>query len=215
MRGDVLIIQEWHIKAGRKAAELVIPQIAQSAGKFAITIAGESGSGKSEIAEVIAEALGELNIKSIILQQDDYFIYPPHSNARKREEDIGWVGMGEVKLDLIDRNIADIKAGKNEISKPLVLFEEDRITEETIIIDGTVKVVIAEGTFTTTLKNADQHIFIDRTYLETKKARLERAREEQDEFLENVLKIEHEIISAHKTMAHIIVTSDYDVVKNV
>ncbi|MFO8101489.1 MAG: zeta toxin family protein [Dehalococcoidia bacterium] len=215
MRGDVLVIQPWHTSAGRKAAELITSEISSKEGRFAVTVAGESGSGKSEIAEVISEALAEQGLKCIILQQDDYFVYPPKTNENVRRRDPGWVGIGEVKLDLLDQNIADIKAGETEIRKPLVIFEEDRVTEETISIDEAVKVVIAEGTFTTTLKNADLHIFIDLDYTETKKARLERAREEQDDFLENVLQIEHEIISAHKPMAHIIVTGDYEVVKNV
>ena len=50
MRGDVLVIQEWHRKAGLKAAQLIIPQIEQGTGKYTITVAGESGSGKSELA---------------------------------------------------------------------------------------------------------------------------------------------------------------------
>ncbi len=214
MRGDVLIIQEWHLSAGRKAAEMIIPGIRAKEGKFAVTVAGESGSGKSEIAEVISMALAEQDIRSIILQQDDYFVYPPKTNENVRRRDPGWVGMGEVKLDLLDRNIADIKAGMSEIPKPLVIFEEDRITEETISIDASLKVIIAEGTFTTTLKNADKHVFIDLTYVDTRKARLQRAREEQDDFLENVLRIEHDIISAQKSLAHILINSNYEVVAN-
>ncbi len=214
MRGDVLILQKLSTSAGRKVAELIIPQIARTEGRFAITVAGESGSGKSEISKVISRTLAEHDIKSIILQQDDYFIYPPGTNEKVRRKDLGWVGMGEVRLDLLDQNIADIKAGKSEIQKPLIVFDEDRITRETVQVDATVKLIIAEGTFTTTLKNSDWHIFIDRTYIETRTARILRAREEQDEFLENVLRIEHEIISAHKSMAHIIITSNYEVVEN-
>ncbi len=213
MRGDKLVIQEWHITAGRKAAEMILPQVNASADKFTITVAGESGSGKSEIAEVIAEALGEQDIKSVILQQDDYFILPPHSNAKKREGDISWVGMGEVKLDLLDQNLADFKAGKSEITKPLVIFDEDRAEKETIPVSDD-RVAIAEGTYTTSLANVDCHVFIDRTYHETKKARLLRARDKQDDYLEKILEIEHKIISSHKPKAHIIVTNDYGVEKN-
>ena len=213
MRGDVLIIQEWHRKAGLKAAQLIIPQIEQSAGKFTITVAGESGSGKSEIAEVIAEALAEKNIKTVILQQDDYFIHPPKTNENTRRKDIDWVGANEVHLDIMDQNLKDFKEGKAQITKPLVIFEEDRIIEETINIEE-FKAAIAEGTFTTTLNQVDCRVFIDQTYHETKKARLLRAREEQDDFLETVLKIEHKVISSHKRIADLIVTGDYDVVKN-
>ena len=213
MRGDVLIIQEWHRKAGRKAAELIIPQIAESASKFTITVAGESGSRKSEIAEVVTEVLAEQDVKSVILQQDDYFILPPKSNENKRRGDMDWVGANEVHLDLIDQNLKDFKAGRGQITKPLVIFEEDRITEETLNIEE-FTVAIAEGTYTTSLNHVDCRIFIDQTYHETKKARLLRAREEQDDFLETVLKIEHKIISSHKRMADLIVTRDYDVEKN-
>lgn len=213
MRGDVLIIQEWHRKAGLKTAQLIIPQIEQSTGKYTITVAGESGSGKSEIAEVIAEALTEKNIKSVILQQDDYFIHPPKTNENTRRKDIDWVGANEVRLDIMDQNLKDFKEGKTQITKPLVIFEEDLVIEETINIDG-FKVAIAEGTYTTTLNQVDCRVFIDQTHHETKKARLLRAREEQDDFLETVLKIEHKVISSHKRIADFIVTGDYDVVKN-
>jgi len=213
MRGDVLIIQEWHRKAGRKAAELIIPRIEKNTGKFTITVAGESGSGKSEIAEVIAEALNEKGIKSVVLQQDDYFIHPPKTNENTRRKDIDWVGANEVHLDIMDQNLKDFKDDKSEITKPLVLFEEDRITEETMLV-GDARVAIAEGTFTTTLNHVDCRVFIDQTYHETKKARLLRAREEQDDFLETVLKIEHKVISSHKRIADFLVTGDYDVVKN-
>ncbi|MFO8009476.1 MAG: zeta toxin family protein [Dehalococcoidia bacterium] len=213
MRGDRLVIQEWHIQAGRKAADLVLPRIEASANKFTITVAGESGSGKSEVAEVLAEALAEKGIPSIILQQDDYFILPPKSNENKRREDLDWVGANEVRLDLMDQNLRDFKAGEERITKPLVIFEEDRVTEETVDVHG-AKVAIAEGTFTTTLNNADCRVFIDKTYHETKKARLLRAREAQDDFLENVLKIEHKIISSHKRLADVLITSDYEVKHN-
>ncbi|MCP4601346.1 MAG: hypothetical protein GY847_12620, partial [Proteobacteria bacterium] len=212
-RGDILVIQEWHRKAGRAAGEMILPQVLESTGKFTITVAGESGSGKSEIAEVIAEALNEKDIKSVVLQQDDYFVHPPKTNENTRRKDIDWVGANEVHLDVMDQNLKDFKEGKSEIAKPLVIFEEDRITEETMQV-GDAKVAIAEGTFTTTLNHVDCRIFIDQTYHETKKARILRAREEQDDFLETVLKIEHKVISSHKRIADLIITSDYEVVKN-
>ncbi|MCK4576944.1 uridine kinase, partial [candidate division WOR-3 bacterium] len=57
------------------------------------------------------------------------------------------------------------------------------------------------------------HIFIDKTYVDTKKSRSERGRETQDEFLERILKIEHGIISKQKMMADIIITRNYSVEK--
>ena len=213
MRGDILKIKDEHRKAAQDALDILWPEIRAHQGKYAITVAGESGSGKSEVAAVLAEKLAQKGIEAAILQQDDYFVYPPLTNTKVRQKDISWVGTSEVRLDLLDQNLADILNGKEEIEKPLAIFQEDRFTTEVLKVDG-AKAVIAEGTYTTLLQNVQCHIFIDRTYHETKAARLERAREEQDSFLEQVLKIEHDIISKHKANADIIIRSDYSVKKN-
>lgn len=74
--------------------------------------------------------------------------------------------------------------------------------------------VIVEGTYTTILRNVHQHIFIDRTYIDTRESLQRRAGEEQDEFLEKILQIEHEIIAAHKPRADIIVAKNYQAKRN-
>lgn len=213
MRGDKIIIQPHHERAGRRLAELVQPEIEAAAGRFVITIAGESGAGKSEIAEALSEALAAREVRSVIVQQDDYFIYPPRTNAATRSQDIDWVGTSEVRLDLMDENLKQIRDGAATIVKPLVDFDADSIGEETIELDG-VDVVLVEGTYTTLLRNADRRVFIDRSYVDTRAARELRAREAQDDFLERILTIEHGIISSHKRRADLIVTRDYDVIKN-
>jgi uridine kinase len=193
-------------------ADMVLTRIRGSGGKYVITVAGESGAGKSEIAQALADRLEEDGIKSAILQQDDYFIYPPRTNDQKRRDDPGHLGPEkEVRLDVMDENLSDILEGRKEIKKPLVIYQEDRITSETINVED-VRVAIAEGTYTTLLNNVNTRVFIDRIYTDTKAARLERAREEQNDFLERVLKIEHQIISRHRSRADIIVTRDFKAV---
>ncbi len=193
--------------------KILLQQIKEVPGRFIISVAGESGSGKSEIASVLFDMFAKEGIGSVILQQDDYFVYPPRTNAEMRKKDIGHVGMKEVRLDLLDGNLKDAADTKDEIEKPLVIFEEDRIDEETLDLED-VRVVIVEGTYTTILKNVTKHVFIDLTYTDTRDARKQRAREEQDEFLEKILEIEHGIISLHKRKADIIVTKDYEVNEN-
>ncbi|MFP4019403.1 MAG: uridine kinase [Bacteroidales bacterium] len=209
MEGDKLVIKEHHVKSAKMVAEIVIPEIKATEGRYAITIAGESGSGKSETAQTLKDELEKHNIKSYIFQQDDYFVYPPKTNEEKRKENINNVGTSEVKLDLLDQNLQDAISGKETIEKPLVYFEEDRITKEKINLEG-IKVVIAEGTYTTSLKNVNKKVFIDQNYFDTKKTRFERSREKQDDFLENILKIEHEIISKQKEEADLIITKNYE-----
>jgi len=209
MRGDKLVIKDHHIRAASQVAEVILPEIKQRDGRYAITIAGESGSGKSETAESLRQELEKHGINSFIFQQDDYFHYPPKSNARMREKDINWVGTSEVKLDLLDQNLKDAIEGKEKIEKPLVYFEEDKVENETVNLEG-IKVVIAEGTYTTALENAHKRVFIARNYFDTKETRAERSREKQDEFLEKILKIEHEIIIKQSEKADLIISKDYE-----
>ncbi|MBC8486053.1 MAG: hypothetical protein H8D45_08435 [Bacteroidetes bacterium] len=209
MKGDILIIDENHRKAAKQVVDMIFGKICNRENKYIITIAGESGAGKSEIAASIAEILEKENIKSFIFGQDDYFVYPPKTNARQREKDINWVGMQEVKLDLLDQNIKDVLDGNYEIIKPLVDFNADKIGKETVNLKD-YDVLIAEGTYTTTLKNVDCRVFINRNKLDTLESRKKRAREKQDEFLEKILTIEHEIISKHKALADIVITKEWD-----
>lgn len=212
MRGDILIIDDNHRKAAAEVVKIIFPEIEKSNKKFVISVAGESGAGKSEIAASIAEVLEKKGLKCFIFQQDDYFVYPPKTNAKTREKDINWVGEKEVKLDLIDEELKMIAEGQTKIEKPLVIFEEDRIDKETVDLTD-AEVIIVEGTYTTALKNIDQKVFIDRDLYDTKASRLKRNREKQDKYLEKILTIEHEIISAHKVLADVIITKDYNAIK--
>lgn len=215
MKGDSIIVEAHHRKAAEGIVQIILPKITSSDSKFAINVAGESGSGKSEVATAISDELAKNGIKSVILQQDDYFVHPPKTNDKTRREDINWVGTQEVHLDVLDQNIMDILDGVSEIEKPLVIYDEDTITRETMDVED-AKVVIADGTYTTALDNLTCRTFIDRSYLDTRAHREKRSRHksELDKFTESVLTIEHEIISSHKPKADIIITKDYGVRKN-
>ena len=209
MIGDKLVINAYHEENGRRIASACARLIEEFERPIAITVAGESGSGKSETAATTARELIASGLRVAILAQDDYFKLPPMSNAARRKEGIDWVGMGEVRLDLMDAHLAAAKRGEPSIVKPLVVFDEDRITEETLPLEG-VDAVIAEGTYTTSLKEADFRAFIDRTYIDTLDHRKRRARDEAEgEFIEKILKIEHEIISGHKPLADLNLPPSY------
>jgi uridine kinase len=151
----------------------------------------------------------------LILGQDDYFILPPKSNNTKRHEDPDWLGPHvEVKLDVLDQNLKNAIQGKSEINKPLVDYDANTIYEETICLDR-IKVVIAEGTYTSLLKNVDTRIFITRNWLDTLDHRQKRNRgnEVGDPFIEQILSTEHKIIAGHKQLADFVITNEYDVIK--
>lgn len=210
MKGDVIIVEEHHRRAAARIAASIAESIRATARTYTISVAGESGSGKSETGQALKEELEKLGFTAAVLQQDDYFVLPPKSNDAKRREDITWVGAQEVRVALLDEHLAAARAGASSITKPLVIYDEDRITEEELSLEG-VAVLIAEGTYTTLLDNVDTRIFIHRNRLETLESRKKRAREEIEPFLEEVLEIEHDIISKHRTRADIVITRDYEV----
>ncbi len=210
MHGDKILVQEKHRKTAADLAQILFPLLRKIDGRYAISIGGESGSGKSELAVTLADSLGKDEIGTTIIQQDDYFVYPPKTNDNRRRQDISRVGLAEVRLDLLDDHVRSILNGARTIEKPLVVYQDDRIAQETLPLDG-VDVVIVEGTYTTLLKNVHSRVFINSTYEQTSGARLKRDREPTDSFLKRVLRIEHKIISNHRHCAGIIVTDSFEI----
>lgn len=209
MIGDKIHIEPHHTNAAREIYEAVRDRIGDR--RVAFTVAGQSGAGKSEIASELARFLDGDGHKTVVFQQDDYFVYPPKTNHNERLKDIGWVGTQEVNLKLLDEHVAAFKSGRQPLlEKPLVIFDEDRITTEKTDLSP-FDVLIAEGTYTSLLKNADYHVFIDRDYYDTREHRLARGRDKIDEFSDEVLKIEDRIITKHKQYADFIVRKDYTV----
>ncbi|MDJ0767337.1 MAG: hypothetical protein QNJ12_01040 [Ilumatobacter sp.] len=214
MKGDIIVLEEHH----KRAAHLIVPNIVDAirakAGRYTITVAGESGSGKSETGKAIADELAAHDIAAVLLGQDDYFVLPPKSNDAKRREDDSWLGPHvEVHLDVLERNLIDAIDGADEIEKPLIDYDANSVEAETIDLRG-IDVVVAEGTYTSLLKHVDTKVFIARNRLDTLEHRQKRNRGDEvgDPFIENVLKIEHKIIAGHRQLADFVITRDYDVI---
>ena len=73
MKGDIVILEPHHILAAELIVSKIVPDIKKATRRFIIAIAGESGSGKSEMAAAIAAELSKFNIKpSTIICQGDY-----------------------------------------------------------------------------------------------------------------------------------------------
>lgn len=205
MIGDKLVITEYHRSGALKVMDALKGRWQFTDQPIAVTIAGESGSGKSEIAHCLAKLAEVSDKKSIVLCQDDYFKLPPKTNHNKRLKDINWVGPGEVHLDIMDDHVIFLKCMKGKpLEKPLIYFDEDRIGSETIMLE-VFDIIIVEGTYTTLLENSDLRVFIDCNYKETKKYRLKRNRDPDIDFLEKVLEIEHMEIKKHKRIADVVI----------
>ncbi|MFP4363345.1 MAG: uridine kinase [Spirochaetia bacterium] len=214
MKGDKIVVEAHHYSAAAKIVPSILAAVKNKQSRYIITVAGESGSGKSETGTAIAETLEKEEINCVVLGQDDYFVYPPKTNDQQRRKDPDWLGPMEVKLDLLNDHLKTAIQGTDSLKKPLMDYDKDALEEETISLEG-VKVIIAEGTYTSLLKYVDTKVFISRNRLDTLEHRKKRNRgnEVGDPFVEEVLKTEHKIIMGHKHLADFVITKDYEVVE--
>lgn len=210
MKGDIILVDEEHTDAAGKIIDKLFGELSSTARRYTLTVAGESGSGKSEVGKALADELAGRGVTAVVLQQDDYYVLPPQSNDAARRANFCWVGTTEVRLDLLDEHLGAARSGAASVVKPLVIYAENLITQETLSLEG-VDVVIAEGVYTSLCENVDRRVFIARNRLETMQHRMKRGREDFDPFIEDVLKREHEIISQHRGRADVVITTDYDV----
>jgi uridine kinase len=215
MKGDIVLLQEHHKQAANAIVSEIIEQIKKKGTRFVITVAGESGSGKSETGLAIANEIEKYGIKAIVLGQDDYFHLPPKMNSDRRREDPDWLGPHvEINFAVFEQNLVDAISGKAELEKPLVDYDANTIETQKISLEG-VKVVIAEGTYTSLLKHVDIKVFITRNWLKTLEDRKKRNRgnEVNDPFTEQILAMEHKIIAGHKQLADFVITDEFKVIK--
>ncbi len=210
MKGDIILVGEEHKNAAEQIIDCLLDEIRAIDRRYTVTVAGESGSGKSETGQALADALEARGVKAVVLQQDDYYVLPPRFNDAARRANFAWVGTTEVRLDLLDEHLRLSQEGAESITKPLVIYADNRIDEETLSLAG-AEVVIAEGVYTSLCEHVDRRVFIARNRLETMEHRMKRGREDFDPFIEDVLQKEHEIISQHRGRADVIITRDYDV----
>ncbi|WP_069660241.1 glycoside hydrolase 100 family protein [Arcticibacter eurypsychrophilus] len=178
---------------------------------FVISIAGESGSGKTTLSKALKAVLDEKGLKTVLLHQDDFFKLPPNQNHRAREMDFEHVGYSEVRLDMLDASLQQIKDQHTDV---LAIPYMNRLvdTEETKVINiADVKMVIVEGTYTTMLHNPDLRIFMDTSYQLTRQNRITRGRDTITDFIENVLMKESQLIQLHKTMADLVVDNQFKI----
>ena len=176
MKGDIIVLEAHHIAAAKQIVPEILDAVKAKTSRYTITVAGESGSGKSETGKAIADELAAAGIKAVLVGQDDYFVLPPKSNDAKRREDPEWLGPHvEVKMDMLDGNLKAAIDDAESFVKPLIDYNANSVEEQLVDLTG-VKVIIAEGTYTSLLKHVDTRVFIARNRIDTLEHRQKRNR---------------------------------------
>lgn len=83
MLGDILLIADKHREAGEAIIEMILKNRKP---KMMIAISGESGSGKTELAHVIAKGMRKHGIFAKPLHIDNYYRIHPHIRTEWRKE---------------------------------------------------------------------------------------------------------------------------------
>lgn len=210
MLGDVLLITEKH----ENAAKEIVPYILKNKkDKFIIAISGESGSGKTELAHVIAKMLRKADIICKPIHIDNYYRILPllRTEWRKKNGIQQSVGLGEYDWDTINKNIDDFK--NSRISKmPCVDLVTEQVDQLTTDFNG-VDMIIIDGLYAINTPGVDLSIFIELTYHETKKAQLVRGKEPQNEYRMQVLEQEHQVVLSLRNKANLLINMEYQVVE--
>jgi glycosyltransferase involved in cell wall biosynthesis/uridine kinase len=225
-RGDPPIIKPRH----KKAAEGLLPYIVKETEKaesekerLVVAIGGESGAGKTEIAEYLRFLLRRHKIWGTTIAGDAFFRLTPAENhkARLKAYEKGYLdnhlGPSEVDLQQLD---SILKSGrKKNVREVLVPSECRRLASKRythVPVDLTLTdVIFIDLTYSLLLKNATLKVFLESDYQgridEVRERNIARDPDQDFQFIMKVLEIEHNIIQKLKPNADMVVTEDYDI----
>jgi len=209
MLGDILLISEKHQKAAKKILKKVLKEKKE---KYIVAISGESGSGKTELAHVLAKMLRKEGIFAKPIHIDNYYKVHPleRTEWRKCHGIENAVGLNEYDWDTIYKNIDDFKNNKKS-TMPCIDLVTEQVDSLTTDFNG-IDMLIIDGLYAINTPDVDLGIFIELTYHDTKKAQIIRGKEPQNEYRMKVLEREHQVVQSIKPKARLLVTNDYDVV---
>ena len=208
MLEDVLLIKRKHRDASRALLKGLKSKIEPG---HVIAISGESGSGKSELSNILAKLLKSNGIKPKVVHTDDFYeTLPEERNAVRMQRGIAdYVGINEYDWNKLDQVVLAFKNG-DVIEMPCVdLITNDVDTLRTNFTG--IDILILDGLYAIASKYADHKVFIDLTYHETKKAQVHRGKENLDSIRFQVLEAEHQAVSSLKNTANFIITKEYKV----
>ncbi len=179
-------------------------------GRVVIAVAGESGSGKSTTAESLGRELSARGFPTGLIHQDDYFLRPPRTNHEYRLLDLQYVGPHEVNLALMQSHVDAFLAGRDGVEAPAVDYPANRFVTRPLDF-AALQALIVEGTYVFQLRGIGARIFLDATHEDTKERRRVRNRDIDAPVIDQILAIEHEIISQQAQKADIVIDRDFQV----
>ncbi len=190
MIGDKLLIKKEH----HKKKDLILPIIMTHyyCDKMIVCIGGESGTGKTEIANLIQEDLWyKHKVRCKIIHEDDYYFTKwQDRNTIRKKKGIGSVGIVEIDWGKLEK-ICKTFYSKNKYLHIQRIHKYTNSTEEAIVYNNKIDILILEGLYINKYIYKHLGFYLDGSYKETKEFREERKKEVINSFRMKVLEKEH------------------------
>ncbi len=204
MLNDVVTIETKHTNAATTLFDRVIRDRKP---KFIVTISGEVGTGKCEIAHELGRKLLEEGISVKLLHMDNYYHIPPRERQEWRiKHGLDKIGYEEYDWKTINQNIDDFRMNKRSVLPTVDLFTQtvDQLHSDFQGID----MLIIEGLYSIKINQSDLRVFIELTYEDTWDEQLLTRKEVLDDFRKKVLEQEHKAVQSLKGFADFYIDFD-------
>ena len=210
MTGDVLLIKRHHRLAAQTLVKLIM---GMNIDKPIIAIAGESGSGKSELSHSIGKVFKAMGKKVKVITTDDFYqSLPSERTVLRIEKGIAQsVGPQEYDWQAIHR-VTDDYLNKSISNMPCVDLINDQVDRLTVDFKD-IEILIFDGLYSIKNTKANFRVLIDIPYTLTKKAQLKRGKEPMDPNRLEILMAEHKAVTEIRGLADFFITERYKVVK--
>ena len=204
MLNDVVTIEKKHTNA---ASTLYDRVIRDRKPKFIVSISGEVGTGKCEIAHELGRKLIEDGISVKLLHMDNYYYIPPRERQDWRKKNgLEKIGYDEYDWNNVNRNIDDFRMDLKSIVPVVDLFTQN-VDQLHTDFKG-IELLIIEGLYSIKINQSDLRVFIELTYEDTWEEQNMTHKEKLDDFRMEVLKHEHKAVQSLKKQADFFIDFD-------
>jgi len=204
MLNDVVTIEKKHTNA---AITLFDRVIRDRKTKFIVSISGEVGTGKCEIAHELGRKLIETGISVKLLHMDNYYhISPRERQDWRKKNGLETIGYDEYNWNIINQNIDDFQRDKKSVLPIVDLFTQ-KVDQLHTDFKG-IEVLIIAGLYSIKINQSNLRVFIELTYEDTWDEQKLTRKEVLDDFRMEVLAHEHKAVQSLKPLADFYIDFD-------
>ena len=203
MIGDIIIVEEIH----HKKCKIIYPAVMDCyrCRKMVITIAGISGTGKTEVATVLQNNLFYWHkLRAKIIHIDDYYKTDYHTRNSSRKE-TGIIGKEEINWEKLNHIVSIFRSNLPKLYVRRIHKFLDSV-EYVISNNRKIDVLIVEGIYANYLDDKDFSVYLEGNIEETYAFRKKRGKENpDDDYRRLVLKKESKDIIRSRKFSDMIV----------